>query len=757
MPKVRQAAAILCAYTLLAAIYTSPVLQQSQSRIASDPYDPILNTSILWWNATTIPFSEQWWNPPYFYPATGVSAFTENLVGVSLFASPVYWLTTNPLAAYNIAFFLTWPLSAFAVYLLAYFLIRRHDAAILAGLSYGFTPYRTAELGHLQMLSSYWLPVCVLALHGFLEERRARWLVVFGIAWILQALANGYFIFFGAVLIGLWLLYFCSTRDNWRAAPAIVVTWAIASLPLLPIMLKYQAIHEHYGLRRTMSEVLWFSAPVTAWWEVSQLIKVWGGFLPESKDNLFPGVTVVVLALAGVGLARWKRPAVARSRRQRIALAVLGLATLAGLSVIAFTLMKGPWSATLMGIPIRVTNLDRAAAVALCCGGAFLLIKTRLLDALRTRPAFIFYVVATLVLAILCLGPAIHTGDTMLLDPLPYRYLMYLPGFDQLRVPTRFWMVGTMCLGVAAALTFARYVPPRQPLRLILFAVIAAGILADGWTRGIPMATAPVQWLRIERRDRTEPIIELPLGPPWDAAATFRGLRHRRGVANGVSGYDPPAYAPLQDALNSRDPEILLALASLGPIEVIVNGAEDSDGSLMRYVSSVPGAELTGDDGQRRSFRVTAPARSEIVLGPSLQIAGVRASSEDSPDPVLDRRIDTEWHDSPQQLPGHFLIADLGSLKDVGGVTMSLGEWARDFPRRLAIDVSSDGSTWDRVWEGNTAAMTFLAATRAPRECALRFAFDVRAARLVRLKTLVAHKNLWRIAEIQVHSPSTAR
>ena len=66
-----------------------------------------------------MPFTAAWWNPPYFYPAPGISAFTENLVGVSVIASPVYWLTGNPLAAYNIAFFLTWPLSAFTVYLLA--------------------------------------------------------------------------------------------------------------------------------------------------------------------------------------------------------------------------------------------------------------------------------------------------------------------------------------------------------------------------------------------------------------------------------------------------------------------------------------------------------------------------------------------------------------------------------------------------------------------------------------------------------------
>jgi len=81
-----QAIGILCAYLILAAIYTHPVLPRSHTGIANDPYDPILNPSILWWNATTIPFSPRWWSPPYFYPSQGVSAFTENLVGISVFA-----------------------------------------------------------------------------------------------------------------------------------------------------------------------------------------------------------------------------------------------------------------------------------------------------------------------------------------------------------------------------------------------------------------------------------------------------------------------------------------------------------------------------------------------------------------------------------------------------------------------------------------------------------------------------------------------
>ena len=189
---------------------------------------------------------------------------------------------------------------------------RRHDAAFLAGLSFGFTPYRTAELGHLQMLSSFWIPLCLVALHRFLETRRGGWLVLFAAAWILQALANGYFIFFGAVLVGLWIVYFCSTRDTWRTVPAIAVTCVLANLPLVPVMLKYHRSISSTACAASMSEVLWFSAPASAWFEVSSVVWFWPKLLPDSKDDLFPGVTAVILVLAAVWRSRWWKP----SRRE---------------------------------------------------------------------------------------------------------------------------------------------------------------------------------------------------------------------------------------------------------------------------------------------------------------------------------------------------------------------------------------------------------------------------------------------------------
>jgi F5/8 type C domain len=120
---------------------------------------------------------------------------------------------------------------------------------------------------------------------------------------------------------------------------------------------------------------------------------------------------------------------------------------------------------------------------------------------------------------------------------------------------------------------------------------------------------------------------------------------------------------------------------------------------------------------------------------------------------MTDGRFDTSWEDQPQR-PGQWVQVDLGAVRDVAAVTEALGRFAMDFPRRLAIDVSIDGTAWDTVWEGTTAAYAFRASVVEPRAAEMQFTFATRQARFVRLRQLATHANAWRIAEIQVHAPA---
>ena len=203
-----------------------------------DAGDPVLNTWLLWWSTREVPLTAAWWNAPIFHPMRDAMALSEVLIGLLPITAPVQWLTGNPVAAYNAAFLLSFVLSGLAAYALVAELTGQRAAAVLAGLAFAFGPYRMSQLAHVQVLSDYGAPIALLGLHRYVRTGRARWLAVFGAAWLLQAFANGYALFHLSVLLGLWLVWFVRAD---RPLVPILGVWAVASLPLVPVLIRVLA------------------------------------------------------------------------------------------------------------------------------------------------------------------------------------------------------------------------------------------------------------------------------------------------------------------------------------------------------------------------------------------------------------------------------------------------------------------------------------------------------------------------------------
>lgn len=297
------------AYVCLAVALTYPLAERLGSVVPSDAGDPLLNTWILWWNARTIPFSSEWWNAPAFYPVHGVLAFSEHLVGLTLISTPVFWLSGNAQLAYNISFLLTFPLSALACYLLCFELTGRRDAAFIGGLAFGFARYRIAHLSHIQVLASYWMPVALVGLHRFLRDGRVRWLGLFGAAWLIQALSNGYYLVYFSIFVLLWMAWFLSGRP-WRVAASVASAWALAALPLVPLLLGYRAIHASLGFHRGIGEIQHFSADLASVLDASPLLALWGSVRAyhRPEGELFPGVALMVLVALAIVSSRGAGP-----------------------------------------------------------------------------------------------------------------------------------------------------------------------------------------------------------------------------------------------------------------------------------------------------------------------------------------------------------------------------------------------------------------------------------------------------------------
>ena len=193
-------------YLVLTLAWSWPLPVHLSNRFTHDPGDPLLVTFLIWWNAQAVPLTREWWNAPYFWPLTDTLALTEHLAGLAPITTPLQWLGASPLLAYNLVLIASTWWSGLATHALVRRLTGCVPAAYCAGLAFAFAPYRTSQLGHLQLYACWWLPVLLYSLHAYYEDGRVRWLVVAAVAWLLQGLTNGYFLLFLPVLAGLWLV-----------------------------------------------------------------------------------------------------------------------------------------------------------------------------------------------------------------------------------------------------------------------------------------------------------------------------------------------------------------------------------------------------------------------------------------------------------------------------------------------------------------------------------------------------------------------
>jgi len=740
-------------YVLLTIALTWPLIIHPASLVPNDLGDPLLNTWILAWNARVLPLTSTWWNGPQFYPVTGTLAFSEHLLGLTIFTTPIIWLTGDPLVAHNVAFFLSFVLSALAAYFLADTISHRHDCALLAGLAFGFAPYRMAQFAHVQVLSAYWMPVALAALHRYFENRRPRWLVVFAVSWLLQALACGYYLFYLSVLVGLWLLWFAKGPHRTRALVSVAIAWGIVTAMLVPVLYGYWRFHHAYGLRRGIDEIISFSADVGSVLKAPDNLWLWGwlSVVKHPEADIFPGLTVVVLIVLGLAIG-WQDAAKARTGRLRIARVFVALGLLFS-AIAASPLYFGPWKLQLGGLRLlSVGTPHKPLSLAFAC----LIVAGAMHPSVRTawqrRSAMTFYALAALAMWLLSLGPEPTLMDHPIIYKAPYAWLMMLPGVEGVRVPARFWMLAALCLAIAAALALRQLTARWPRFARAIPAIACVGLLADGWPRPIFMEKRPA-----DRPVHSRVVARLDLPPvaSHDSIALFRATEHKRPLFNGYSGYFAPHYWAMQYMIEQHDPAVLARLSSYGPIEVVIDHDWDPGAGLRRFLSSAPQTSLVYRDDRYSAFRVErGPYASAIPRpqGETLPIASIQARcGETHTREMVDGDIMSRWHCGREQRPGDTFTVDLGSERQVAGAELVIAGFVGDFPRKLSIETSTDGGTWVPAWNGDAALVTMSAALEDPLNIPIPFSFETRPARFVRFTQLGTEKTYyWSVAELRM-------
>ena len=305
-------------FTLLAVLWTWPLVTKMSTSVVGTIGDNIYFVWLIGWfrkalfelhvSPVLVPFLN--------YPQGFNLAYTEISQAQIALALPAS-LVAGPIFGYNFAMLACFVLSALAMYIWVRHLTGSTGAALVAGMLYGFLPYRVAHflIGHLNLSGTMWLPLYFMGLYDLLRApkgSRFPWkpalLAVVSLG--LLAFTSQYYTYmallFSAVFV---LVYFLLSRPRraWIAA-----TWkglagfGLAALPVLAVSaLPYLQLSSQGQMpNRSVSYVRMYSASPTDFILPSTDHFLWGRFIGTHFDRsmwieatLYIGVIAFLLAL----------------------------------------------------------------------------------------------------------------------------------------------------------------------------------------------------------------------------------------------------------------------------------------------------------------------------------------------------------------------------------------------------------------------------------------------------------------------------
>ncbi|NJN16097.1 MAG: hypothetical protein HC822_07325 [Oscillochloris sp.] len=195
------------------------------------------------------------------------------------------------------------------------------------------------------------------------------------------------------------------------------------------------------------------------------------------------------------------------------------------------------------------------------------------------------WVVLTLACVVMALGPSLSLNGRVVFSPLPYAWMLDLPGMSFLRVPGRFMMVGFAGLAVAAAFGLQAITNrwPRYAQGIV--AVAAVLLLLERWP--LPPSSklpppVPDFYARIADSPDSYGVLDLPFRAPDQPfgyvinSAPYQYFQtiHNKGI---VAGYLSRTY--------SRHPffsGLMSGQLDRGPTDLSINGTPLSDALATR-------------------------------------------------------------------------------------------------------------------------------------------------------------------------------
>lgn len=274
-----------------------------------DHLDPLFSIWRLAWVAHQLPIDPiHLYDANIFWPEPYTLANSDGMPLTGAAAAPVIWLGARPVVVYNVFLLASFVLAGIVMYAFVRSLVGGALPAVVSAVAFAFYPFRFVHYVHIELLSAFWMPLALWALHRTVREPRAgRSWILLGAALAAQYLSGMYFGIFlacylvvvGGFLVLVWGLVKASVKPLLAAA-------LLAGALVAPSVPPYLHVRASVGGERSTAEVQAFSARPADFLAVHQP----DGRLDEINERqVFPGVLIVLLALAAlwppVPAVRW--------------------------------------------------------------------------------------------------------------------------------------------------------------------------------------------------------------------------------------------------------------------------------------------------------------------------------------------------------------------------------------------------------------------------------------------------------------------
>ena len=309
----RSVAGIASLFLAAVIALTWPLAARIGHALPANLGDPLLNSIILGWNAQWLTGSREggFWDAPIFHPHDNALAYSEHLIGQTLFVWPIFAATDNAVLTYNVALLASFALCGAACYVWIHALTGRRDIALVFAAALTFSPFRMGgQLSRLQMLAIGWLPLALWAIHRYGETMRVRYLAVVVASLTLLVLSNMYMLFLAALPVGLLMVsVLAAERERrWRLALGFAGGLAAVALLLLPVVRPYRALDARMGLEHDDEHIADYSAHLLSYASVhtSSPGLPWVRTEITGDQALYPGL-VLALPLLMLAARRVRR------------------------------------------------------------------------------------------------------------------------------------------------------------------------------------------------------------------------------------------------------------------------------------------------------------------------------------------------------------------------------------------------------------------------------------------------------------------